>query len=108
MVDDCSDDLPNQPKDEPKTVRPRTRRPRPDIIKPEGRVEKAKSTQNRSRKASVEPLEDLTTILSQKVVGQPAVTRVIVPYIQMFQAGLAPEGRPVGVFLLLGPTGTGK
>jgi CheY-like chemotaxis protein len=26
----------------------------------------------------------------------------------MFQAGLAPEGRPVGIFLLLGPTGTGK
>jgi CheY-like chemotaxis protein len=26
----------------------------------------------------------------------------------MYQAGLAPEGRPVGVFLLLGPTGTGK
>jgi CheY-like chemotaxis protein len=41
-------------------------------------------------------------------VGQPAATRVIVPYIQMYQAGLAPEGRPVGVFLLLGPTGTGK
>ena len=53
-------------------------------------------------------MEDLTTVLSQKVVGQPAATRVIVPYIQMFQAGLAPEGRPVGVFLLLGPTGTGK
>ncbi|NBQ42096.1 MAG: uroporphyrinogen-III C-methyltransferase [Mycobacteriaceae bacterium] len=26
----------------------------------------------------------------------------------MFQAGLAPDNRPVGVFLLLGPTGTGK
>ncbi len=26
----------------------------------------------------------------------------------MHEAGLAPEGRPVGVFLLLGPTGTGK
>src|SRR5260370_7986041 len=26
----------------------------------------------------------------------------------MFQGGLAPEGRPVGVFLLLGRTGTGK
>jgi CheY-like chemotaxis protein len=26
----------------------------------------------------------------------------------MFQAGLTPENRPVGVFLLLGPTGTGK
>src|SRR5438067_799236 len=32
----------------------------------------------------------------------------IVPYVQMHRAGLAPEGRPVGVFLLLGPTGTGK
>ena len=62
----------------------------------------------RPKKQSVEPAENLTAILSQKVVGQPAATRVIVPYIQMFQAGLAPEGRPVGVFLLLGPTGTGK
>jgi ATP-dependent Clp protease ATP-binding subunit ClpA len=26
----------------------------------------------------------------------------------MYSAGLAPEGRPAGVFLLLGPTGTGK
>src|SRR5271157_5748744 len=78
------------------------------IIELEGRVEKPRSAQNRSRKPAAEPVEDLTAILSQKVVGQPAVTRVIVPYIQMFQAGLAPEGRPVGVFLLLGPTGTGK
>src|SRR6266849_5866481 len=62
----------------------------------------------RPKKQPVEPAENLTAILSQKVVGQPAATRVIVPYIQMFQAGLAPEGRPVGVFLLLGPTGTGK
>src|SRR5689334_25193415 len=59
----------------------------------------------RPKKQAVEPAENLTAILSQKVVGQPAATRVIVPYIQMFQAGLAPEGRPVGVFLLLGPTG---
>jgi ATP-dependent Clp protease ATP-binding subunit ClpA len=62
----------------------------------------------RPKKQPVEPAENLTAILSQKVVGQPAATRVIVPYIQMFQAGLAPEGRPAGVFLLLGPTGTGK
>jgi ATP-dependent Clp protease ATP-binding subunit ClpA/ActR/RegA family two-component response regulator len=55
-----------------------------------------------------EPAEDLTSVLSSKVVGQPNVISVIVPYIEMFQAGLAPENRPVGVFLLLGPTGTGK
>jgi len=42
------------------------------------------------------------------VVGQPDAIRQIVPYVQMHQAGLAPEGRPAGVFLLLGPTGTGK
>src|ERR1051326_5395139 len=81
------------------------------IIKSEsGGVEKEKPTRggNRAKKQSADLVEDLTTVLSQKVVGQPAATRVIVPYIQMFQAGLAPEGRPVGVFLLLGPTGTGK
>ena len=30
------------------------------------------------------------------------------PFVRLFEANLAPEGRPVGVFLLLGPTGTGK
>jgi ATP-dependent Clp protease ATP-binding subunit ClpA len=60
------------------------------------------------RKPTEEKTEDLAALLSQKVVGQPAVSDVIIPYIQMFQAGLAPEGRPIGVFLLLGPTGTGK
>jgi ATP-dependent Clp protease ATP-binding subunit ClpA len=71
-------------------------------------VDKPKGLQTRTRKQGANTIEDLTTVLSQKVVGQPAATRVIVPYIEMFKAGLAPEGRPVGVFLLLGPTGTGK
>ncbi len=62
----------------------------------------------KAKKQTPDAAENLTAILSQKVVGQPAATKVIVPYIQMFQAGLAPEGRPVGIFLLLGPTGTGK
>jgi ATP-dependent Clp protease ATP-binding subunit ClpA len=87
--------------------RSRVKNPSAPIIKAEAAVEKAK-TQNRSKKQVNDPAEDLARLLSQKVVGQPSATRVIVPYIQMFQAGLAPEGRPVGVFLLLGPTGTGK
>ena len=88
--------------------RPRVNRNAADIIKAEGAVEKLKGSQNRSKKQATDVSEDLTAVLSQKVVGQPTATRVIVPYIQMYQAGLAPEGRPVGVFLLLGPTGTGK
>lgn len=50
----------------------------------------------------------LAASLQRWVVGQPAAIAAIVPYIEMYQANLAPPGRPVGVFLLLGPTGTGK
>jgi ATP-dependent Clp protease ATP-binding subunit ClpA len=71
-------------------------------------MERPKSSPSRARKQASESTEDLAAVLSRTVVGQPDATRLIVPYIQMFQAGLAPEGRPVGVFLLLGPTGTGK
>jgi ATP-dependent Clp protease ATP-binding subunit ClpB len=46
--------------------------------------------------------------LTDRVVGQSHALAQIVPYVQMYQAGLAPEGRPAGVFLLLGPTGAGK
>jgi ATP-dependent Clp protease ATP-binding subunit ClpA/CheY-like chemotaxis protein len=53
-------------------------------------------------------LRDLSELLAKKVVGQSAATSAIVPYIYMYQSSLAPEGRPAGVFLLLGPTGTGK
>jgi ATP-dependent Clp protease ATP-binding subunit ClpA len=46
--------------------------------------------------------------LATRVIGQPQAMTQILPYVQMYRAGLAAEGRPVGVFLLLGPTGTGK
>ena len=51
---------------------------------------------------------DLVGILGRKIVGQPGAIDRIVPYVRMYQAGLTPEGRPIAVFLLLGPTGTGK
>lgn len=46
--------------------------------------------------------------LSERIVGQPDALEAIVPRIQLYQAGLNPEGRPAGVFMLLGPTGVGK
>src|SRR3954468_10976702 len=52
--------------------------------------------------------DGLAARLSELLVGQPEAIDTIVPYVQMYQAGLSPEGRPVGVVLLLGPTGTGK
>ncbi len=96
---------PNRPEQKRRT---RVKHTAASIMKSEGGLEKDKNGQKRSGRVSVDPVEDLVAVLSERVVGQPAATRVIVPYIQMFQAGLAPEGRPVGVFLLLGPTGTGK
>lgn len=61
----------------------------------------------RTRRLVPDP-NDLASALASKVVGQATAVSSIVPYVQMYQAGLAPEGRPVGVFLLLGPSGTGK
>lgn len=52
--------------------------------------------------------DGLIARLSDLLIGQPEAIEAIVPYIQMQQTGLSPEGRPVGVVLLLGPTGTGK
>src|SRR5437868_14572497 len=51
---------------------------------------------------------DLLRELNLRVVGQSQALQQIVPYVQMHHAGLSAEGRPAGVFLLLGPTGTGK
>jgi ATP-dependent Clp protease ATP-binding subunit ClpA len=65
------------------------------------------TTNTRYRKPSPAP-SDLLETLTGMVVGQNASVESIVPYVHMHQAGLSPEGRPVGVFLLLGPTGTGK
>jgi ATP-dependent Clp protease ATP-binding subunit ClpA len=67
-----------------------------------------KSNLPRSRNRAVDLSDKVTAAFSQKLVGQPAAISAIVPYIQMYEAGLCPEGRPIGVFMLLGPTGTGK
>jgi ATP-dependent Clp protease ATP-binding subunit ClpA len=52
--------------------------------------------------------DEITLRLCELLVGQNDAIETIVPFIHMQSAGLAPEGRPMGVFLLLGPTGTGK
>jgi CheY-like chemotaxis protein/MoxR-like ATPase len=51
---------------------------------------------------------DLIRYFEGKIVGQPNTADRIIPFIQTYRAGLTAENRPIGVFLLLGPTGTGK
>lgn len=60
------------------------------------------------RSSSSRNTDGLTARLQQLLIGQSDAIETIVPFVQMHQAGLSPEGRPIGVVLLLGPTGTGK
>jgi ATP-dependent Clp protease ATP-binding subunit ClpA len=57
--------------------------------------------------ARVRP-EEILGELSSRIMGQPHAMEPIASCVRMYEAGLNPEGRPAGVFLLLGPTGTGK
>ena len=52
--------------------------------------------------------EDLESQLHRLVVGQEEAIHQIVRAYQTHMAGLAPAGRPIGNFLFLGPTGSGK
>jgi ATP-dependent Clp protease ATP-binding subunit ClpA len=61
-----------------------------------------------SQLQSIDSTNDIAKLLSRKLIGQPGAISSIVPYVQVHRAMLSPEGRPAGVFLLLGPTGTGK
>lgn len=46
--------------------------------------------------------------ITSRVIGQDHVAPEILPFVDLYRVGLSSEGRPAGVFLLLGPTGTGK
>jgi len=52
--------------------------------------------------------KDLETKLHRLVIGQEEAIHEIVRTYQTYISGLSPDGRPIGNFLFLGPTGTGK
>src|SRR5712692_7419889 len=54
------------------------------------------------------PAEELENKLRHLVVGQDEAIHQIVRAYQTHLAGLTPAGRPIGNFLFLGPTGSGK
>src|SRR5229473_1432864 len=54
------------------------------------------------------PAEHLESKLGHLIVGQDEAIHQIVRAYQTHVAGLSPVGRPIGNFLFLGPTGSGK
>jgi ATP-dependent Clp protease ATP-binding subunit ClpC len=53
-------------------------------------------------------LEDVRAFFDERILQQPDAVTCVVERIAMIKAGLTDPGRPLGVFLFLGPTGTGK
>ena len=53
-------------------------------------------------------LEGLRRFFEKRVLGQPEAVDCLVDRVALVKAGLTDPGRPLGVFLFTGPTGTGK
>ncbi|PYT04076.1 MAG: hypothetical protein DMF65_02860, partial [Acidobacteria bacterium] len=53
-------------------------------------------------------LSELRTFFERRVLGQPEAVDCLVERAAMIKAGLTDPTRPQGVFLFVGPTGTGK
>jgi ATP-dependent Clp protease ATP-binding subunit ClpB len=68
------------------------------------------SQQRRSLDPSLRSLEsqEFESSLRERIVGQEEAIRAVVDLYQVFCADMCSTGRPVGNFLFLGPTGSGK
>jgi ATP-dependent Clp protease ATP-binding subunit ClpC len=53
-------------------------------------------------------LDDVRAFFEERILGQPEAVECLVERIAMVKAGLTDPERPLGVFLFVGPTGTGK
>ena len=53
-------------------------------------------------------LAEINSFFSRRVIGQDEAVKTLVDRIAMLKAGLVDPGKPIGVFLFAGPTGTGK
>jgi len=58
--------------------------------------------------SEVHKLQRIEEVLNQRVVGQDEAIKAVSSALRRARAGLAPNDRPLGSFMLLGPTGVGK
>ncbi len=90
----------------------RTRRRKDDAIRPEDIEEiiarMARIPSERISTSDRERLRNLEADLKAVVFGQDEAVTTLARSIKRSRAGMRPTGRPVGSFLLVGPTGVGK
>jgi type VI secretion system protein VasG len=53
-------------------------------------------------------VENLQSRLQQRIIGQATALKMIARHIVSYRAGLSDPNKPMGVFLLVGPSGVGK
>jgi ATP-dependent Clp protease ATP-binding subunit ClpC len=71
-------------------------------------AERARIPVERVALTEAQRLLDLETHLSRRVIGQRAAVSAVSEAVRASRAGLGDPHRPIGVFLLAGPTGSGK
>ncbi len=59
-------------------------------------------------RGETEKLVHLEGELGKRVIGQPEALKAVSDAIRRNRAGIGEEGKPIGTFLFLGPTGVGK
>ena len=55
-----------------------------------------------------EKLLNLESVIGERLIGQHEAVRAVSDAVRRSRAGLQDEGRPIGSFIFLGPTGVGK
>ena len=63
---------------------------------------------SRLMESESQKLINLESELEKRVIGQDKAVKAVANAIRRSRAGIADEGRPIGSFLFLGPTGVGK
>ena len=71
-------------------------------------AERARIPVERVALTEAQRLLDLEAHLSRRVIGQDAAVSAVSEAVRASRAGLGDPHRPIGVFLLAGPTGSGK
>ncbi len=66
------------------------------------------SQDDKEEEVTIADLETIQRGLKEKIVGQDDAIERVLPYIQRMRFGFTTPGRPVGVFLFCGQSGSGK
>jgi len=68
----------------------------------------ANCNQTKSKPIEIQDILGLEDRLNAKVLQQPEATKALLSSLLNYAAGLKERGKPIGVFLFIGPTGVGK